>query len=298
MRKVVLAVCVVVSLLSVASAANAATWNANADFSTSANPNGAWSYGWAKDTAFKPYLYATNLLGLAEGGINAWRQSPNGPTEPMLFKNTYSWAQNGVQQGQLSLHPGSDGGASIVRWTAPDGLTGRINLLGEFLPGDDRPMRVGVFQNAAYSSSRPLSPSLWIANDAGFFDLDVSVSAGDTIDFAVYGGYAWGNTPLEATITVSPALTPGDVDMNGQVDIFDVAVLQTKYGMTSGATWADGDFDDNGTVDIFDVAAMQVNYGYGVASAPAPVPEPSTLVLGVLGAIGITLGRRRWRKAL
>jgi T5SS/PEP-CTERM-associated repeat protein len=93
---------------------------------------------------------------------------------------------------------------------------------------------------------------------------------------------------------------PGDLDRNGNVDIFDVAVLQTKYGMTSGGTWADGDFDGNGTVDIFDVAMMQVNYGHGVASAPAPVPEPATLVLAGIGlaclaSCGQCLRRRRQR---
>ncbi|MHB1035657.1 MAG: SdrD B-like domain-containing protein [Pirellulales bacterium] len=65
----------------------------------------------------------------------------------------------------------------------------------------------------------------------------------------------------------------GDADLDGDVDIFDVAVLQTKYGITTGAAWADGDFDGNGTVDIFDVALMQVNYGTGVAPAPAAAPE-------------------------
>ncbi|MHB1036791.1 MAG: PEP-CTERM sorting domain-containing protein [Pirellulales bacterium] len=96
----------------------------------------------------------------------------------------------------------------------------------------------------------------------------------------------------------------GDVDRNVYVDIFDVAVLQTKYGMTSGATWADGDFDGNGTVDIFDVAAMQVNYGNGPheegwiatlgGGAPVTVPEPSTIVLAVLAALGMTVGW--WRR--
>ncbi|MHB1036456.1 MAG: DUF7948 domain-containing protein [Pirellulales bacterium] len=64
----------------------------------------------------------------------------------------------------------------------------------------------------------------------------------------------------------------GDVDKDGDVDILDVAVLQTKYGIASGATWADGDFNHNGMVDIFDVALMQVNYGLGVVSPPAPAP--------------------------
>ncbi|MHB1034471.1 MAG: PEP-CTERM sorting domain-containing protein [Pirellulales bacterium] len=91
-------------------------------------------------------------------------------------------------------------------------------------------------------------------------------------------------------------LVQGDLDRDADVDIFDVAVLQTKYGMTSGATWADGDFDANGTVDIFDAALMQVNYGYGVANSPAAVPEPSTLVLaglGSLGLVGCALRRRK-----
>ncbi|MHB1034418.1 MAG: PEP-CTERM sorting domain-containing protein [Pirellulales bacterium] len=92
---------------------------------------------------------------------------------------------------------------------------------------------------------------------------------------------------------------PGDADLDVDVDIFDVAVMQTKYGMTGGASWADGDFDRNGTVDILDVAAMQVNYGVGVAgggpSGMSPVPEPSTLVLAALAAGAmVILARRRW----
>ncbi|MHB1034793.1 MAG: choice-of-anchor D domain-containing protein [Pirellulales bacterium] len=72
-------------------------------------------------------------------------------------------------------------------------------------------------------------------------------------------------------------LEAGDANGDGRVDIFDVAVLQTKYGMASGATWADGDFDGNGTVDVFDVALMQVNYGEGVANAPAAAPTAEAL---------------------
>jgi formylglycine-generating enzyme len=89
----------------------------------------------------------------------------------------------------------------------------------------------------------------------------------------------------------------GDADLDGDVDIFDVAIIQRHYGTTSGAEWTDGNFDGNGTVDIFDVALTQVNYGYGVASSPAPVPEPSTLVLGVLGVPGIMIGWWRRQKA-
>ncbi|MHB9046797.1 MAG: PEP-CTERM sorting domain-containing protein, partial [Pirellulales bacterium] len=88
---------------------------------------------------------------------------------------------------------------------------------------------------------------------------------------------------------------PGDADQDGDVDILDVGLIQTKYGLVKGATWADGDFDGNGTVDIFDVAAMQVNYGHGVESSP--VPEPSTLLLVMVGVLGILIGWWRQQKA-
>ncbi|MHB1036479.1 MAG: SUMF1/EgtB/PvdO family nonheme iron enzyme [Pirellulales bacterium] len=92
-----------------------------------------------------------------------------------------------------------------------------------------------------------------------------------------------------------PVFLAGDVDKNGRVDIFDVGVVQAYY-LYSPATWDKGDFNGDGRVNIFDVAMMQVNYGYGVESAPAPVPEPSTFVLAVLGALGIAIGWWRGRK--
>ncbi|MHB1037937.1 MAG: PEP-CTERM sorting domain-containing protein [Pirellulales bacterium] len=130
---------------------------------------------------------------------------------------------------------------------------------------------------------------------------DLAVGNGSSLDL---GGlnlyYRAGSIAPGATIVANGGnLVPvtvydGDLDLNGKVDIFDVAVLQAKYGMTQGATWADGDFDHNGTVDIFDVARLQVNYGAGVASAPSPVPEPATITLALVGlAAVLALARRR-----
>ncbi|MHB1037986.1 MAG: PEP-CTERM sorting domain-containing protein [Pirellulales bacterium] len=98
------------------------------------------------------------------------------------------------------------------------------------------------------------------------------------------------------TSPIPPPPLFGDTDLDGKVDIFDVARVQITYGQ-SGMTWADGDFDGNGTVDIFDIALMQPNYGMGVAQAPAAspsaVPEPATLVLLVIGLVGLLACARR-----
>jgi Flp pilus assembly protein TadG len=45
---------------------------------------------------------------------------------------------------------------------------------------------------------------VWNAVDSGAFNLATTVVPGDTIDFAVYGGYRAGNTPLDVTISVVP----------------------------------------------------------------------------------------------
>ncbi len=118
---------------------------------------------------------------------------------------------------------------------------------------------------------------------------DIAVTALDHMGLAIEG------LGLDGKVLDLPLFEDGDVDKNGRVDIFDVAVVQTRFGMTSGATWADGDFDGNGAVDIFDVGLMQVNYGHGVGTGPMSVPEPSALVLAALGLAclaGAILARR------
>ena len=42
---------------------------------------------------------------------------------------------------------------------------------------------------------------LWSASDSGAFNLALGISPGDMLDFAVFGGYGFGNTGLVLTIT-------------------------------------------------------------------------------------------------
>ena len=120
------------------------------------------------------------------------------------------------------------------------------------------------------------------------------------------GYYYWWGTPVISVFQgeVEPKDPPpphaGDVDGDGDVDIFDFMDLQGNFGSTSGKVWTDGDIDPydgnslaasgDGDVDIFDFMDIQANWGW---SDGGGVPEPATMSLLALG--GLALIRRRKR---
>ncbi len=83
---------------------------------------------------------------------------------------------------------------------------------------------------------------------------------------------------------------PGDADLDGDVDAFDLGIWQTGFGTTEDAVFADADNDNDGDVDAFDLGIWQANFG-GSASLAA-VPEPATAALIVLGGL-LAMPRRR-----
>jgi hypothetical protein len=157
--------------------------NATDDFSTiRGNPNGSWSYGWMSTDFSKFNLYTTH-------NSYQWYGPLGGDRTPCIWINTNGMSY-GVPTGWLSLHPGPGKEPSVLRWIAP--VAGNIQIIGQFLPGDSGNMIVAV---------RHKSEIIWTATNSGSFDLNTKVAAGDTIDFAVYGGYGFGNTPISATIS-------------------------------------------------------------------------------------------------
>jgi len=84
-------------------------------------------------------------------------------------------------------------------------------------------------------------------------------------------------------------LVGGDANLDGLVDIADLAALATHYGQTA-ATWAMGDFSGDGDVDVGDLGILTRNYGRRPAP-PAGVPETEMLLPLVL--LPIICARRR-----
>jgi hypothetical protein len=64
----------------------------------------------------------------------------------------------------------------------------------------------------------------------------------------------------------SNALTPGDANGDGAVDVGDLGILAANYG-GSGKNWSQGDFNGDGLVDVGDLGILAANYGRGSSSS-------------------------------
>jgi hypothetical protein len=88
---------------------------------------------------------------------------------------------------------------------------------------------------------------------------------------------SWGDLflPLEENL-------PGDANHDGVVDASDATILAGNWQATN-ASWEMGDFNGDGIVDASDATILAGNWQAGTNSAV--VPEPSTLVLLLVGAV-------------
>lgn len=85
-----------------------------------------------------------------------------------------------------------------------------------------------------------------------------------------------------------PVILQGDVNFDGMVNIFDINLVSAHWSESGPA----GDANRDGVVNIFDINLISFNWtSPGVA---APVPEPTSLTLLSLGALGVLVrGRQR-----
>jgi len=102
---------------------------------------------------------------------------------------------------------------------------------------------------------------------------------------------------------------PGDTDLNGQVNVFDLIGIDSagKFGNGQAADWSQGDFNYDGVANVFDLIAIDSSGAYGAGNyfpagptalgggMVAAVPEPATLLWAAAGLAGLAVARRRRR---
>ena len=151
------------------------------------------------------------------------------------------------------------------------------------------------------------SPTLWYSSNNGTTWSQVAgANAADlTFDGTSYsfvltgsGGAGLGFDGYDYAVVGTPLL-PGDVNLDGRVDVNDLTIVLNNFGDT-GCTWTQGcmNGDPTGTVDINDLTIVIAFMGQTAASSgPASVgvvPEPSSLMLvgAILAGLLICIRRR------
>ena len=125
-------------------------------------------------------------------------------------------------------------------------------------------------------------------------DLGAYVSAGPNGD-----GLTYDEADGTVTLTFDLNLHPGDANLDGATDVSD-RIVWNSHNFTVGTTFTTGDFNNDGVTDVSDrIIWNSHNFTFATdtpgppAAATVPIPEPATMTLLALGAVGALLRRRR-----
>jgi autotransporter-associated beta strand protein len=121
---------------------------------------------------------------------------------------------------------------------------------------------------------------------------------------AAGGNRAVGYTVAADGTAVVAFAAPGDTNLDGQVNVFDLLAINTggSFGKPLPAVWSQGDFDYDGVAAVFDLVAVSAagaylagNYLPSAAAATATVssvPEPGSVGLAATGILAALVAGR------
>ena len=150
----------------------------------------------------------------------------------------------------------------------------------------------------------------WLSNSSTNYGLRLCGTEDVTGTAKYFDGF-YGVTAPELVITMPE---PGDANLDGRVDVLDLAILAANYRKHVTGGWTQADFNNDGVVDVQDLAILAANYRYGLASDVVPaydgldaaaiellslagvtvVPEPGTLIMLAVALLGVLA--YAWRK--
>lgn len=168
------------------------------DFSTIANPNGAWTYGYSLGDPTAADAGAIVVFGAVSNAtpdIPAWYDPANVVLgAPGAWRNDSTATINGVVPGEFAMHPGNAGEYAIVRWTAL--AAGAYAVTLQFKAGDSGDTNGLLLHNGVALVTEDST-----STDA-VHELEVTLAAGDHLDVAVgnKGDFRFDSTPVHLTI--------------------------------------------------------------------------------------------------
>ena len=167
-------------------------------FSTTANPSGEWTLGYATGPDGSGFT-AYGQYGEFDASVDYWETS--GVEGARVYRNhtdaVWSYSSVSFAPHALALHPGATGEFSIVRWTAPVDTQCQVDVVFD---GRDSTTTVVAtyFGGVLMTEGEITGVGVTVPIEGSF-----RVAAGDTVDFSVgmNGNYVYDSTGLEGTLT-------------------------------------------------------------------------------------------------
>ncbi len=195
-------------LTTAAAAQTSIIYDPGAQYSATNNPNGAWSYGY-ENTLGGPFILYT--LPLLVGGVEEWRITNMASGPPVIAYNPSTNAANlgtpVIVGDGFALHPGPANQYSTLRFTAP--TQGLYQVVGAFF-GEDvdgTTTDVHILTNGVSMMNGEVTG--YGPHTGPSFDQNVSLNAGDYLDFAVgygnNGSYFYDTTGLSLQVIFTGA---------------------------------------------------------------------------------------------
>ena len=181
------------------------TFDAVADFSTNANPNGVWSYGWANEQGGTFQLLATPWTS-GSGDAGWW----SGLSEPdsMLIDKDYSGSalsDGSVVFDSDTLHMDPEENTAVTRFTVPSNGVYSVSGLFRLQDTGTHAHYLAILLNGSTNVFNVFT-SGGIFGSEYPFSFAANLTQGETVDFTASctnGDYYNLSTGLKATITIS-----------------------------------------------------------------------------------------------
>ena len=90
--------------------------------------------------------------------------------------------------------------------------------------------------------------------------------------------------------------TPGDANLDGEVNFSDFLTLSEHFGegtRRDPRAWSQGDFDGNNEVGFPDFLILSENFGGAANASAAAIPEPTGISIALFGLLGLIGFRKR-----
>ncbi len=173
-----------------------------ADFSTNANPNGVWSYGWATN-AGNTFQLASNAVQVVSGEAVGWNNGLSLPDTCMIDKDFANYFTSGtVLFYPDTLHMDPQSYAVMARFTAPSNGTYQVSGLFRIQDNSVHAHDLVILVNGTTTNYHVLtSGGVRTQYPTNF---TIALTSGETVDFAVSchnGDFSDLGTGLKVTIT-------------------------------------------------------------------------------------------------